>query len=82
MIIVGALLAVLQCLSWFGVMMLLGLALAVVVPHLLPGYSEVSAVYDAQGILLVLLLWDRFNGPYSKLLRGVAAKLKQARKSA
>ena len=76
--IFGVLLSVSQCLSIVVVYWLIGIGLAIVLPHYLPGYDEYSALNDTQAILLVLLLWDRFFGPYASLLKGVSKTLKAA----
>lgn len=67
--------AVLLLLYWAA-----SIGLFYLVAPLLPGYYEDAALADMQAILLTLLLWDRFFGPYSHLLRGVAKTLKASRK--
>lgn len=44
-----------------------------------PGYYEDAALSDVQAIALCFLLWDRFFGPYSKLLRDTAKILYAAK---
>lgn len=41
----------------------------------MPMYGPYEAMGDVQWIMLVLLLHDRFVGPYSRLLARVASKL-------
>ena len=79
-IIFGAIFAVSQCLSIVVLYWCIAIALAVIMPRFIPGYDALNGLNDTQALLLVLLLWDRFYGPYSKLLRGVAKTLKAAQK--
>lgn len=48
----------------------------------LPYYGPYEAFGDTQFIWIALLIHDRFVGPYSKLLRGVAKYLPKGRKAA
>jgi len=45
-------------------------------------YGPEDSVGDATGVLLVLLLWDRFFGPYGKALRKVRKYLPTGREAA
>lgn len=57
----------------------LSLILYIFVGPYMPGYYEDSGLRDANAILVTLLLWDRYFGPYSSLLRGVAKYLNAAK---
>lgn len=59
--------------------------LAIVIPKMFPVYMMYYGVYnalgDTQAILIVLFMWDRFFGPTSYVLRGVAKTLAKAKKA-
>lgn len=44
-------------------------------------YGPEDSVGDATGVLLVLLLWDRYFGPYGKALRKVCRYLPTGREA-
>jgi len=54
------------------------IAMAMYMPSYVPGYDGTAAFSDVQAIVLFLLVWDRFFGPYSTLLRNVARHLRKA----
>lgn len=80
--IFGVILSFGQLLAIVALYYITSTALAIVSPHYLPGYSIASADNDTRTIFIIFLLYDRFYGPYSTLLKGVAKALKQAKRRA
>ena len=73
--LVVTLVQALLCIAiYYGVAM----AMAYYLPSYIPGYDGLSALGDTQGFIIVLMAWDRFFGPTSRLLRSVATSLKAA----
>ena len=42
-------------------------------------YNIVDGIEMLESTMLFFLVWDRFTGPYAKLLKGVANRLFQAK---
>ena len=70
---------VLQVALILGAYWALSIGLYHYVSPFMPGYYEDSALADVQALLLMALLWDRFWGPSSHLLREVGRVLNAAK---
>lgn len=70
-----------QLASVLAAYFLLAALLAVGVGHLIPHYDEYRAIYDVQMVWIVWMLYDRYYGPYSVLLRRTAKTLRKAQQA-
>jgi hypothetical protein len=68
----------LQLVAIIAVQMLIASVLSAYLPAAYPGSNYQEAVYYVRDGFLTLLIWDRFYGPYSTLLRGVAKALRKS----
>lgn len=60
---------------YYGLVLLFTISLGTI----LPGYALYDSFGDVQAFLIAVLLWDRFFGPYSSLLRDVAKTVRKAK---